>query len=173
MINNDNDFRKSICSNLYQRFVSRNISSIEKGEKSIPTLIDFNIEFQPFGEETSAVHLVIFLLFGFCGFLLIILLCSDVFITLVEEDTIVLLDTEDEDSEEMNNVETEENADHVSKTLKVVKQSEKLPNKLFSTAQQGNTLFCNVFHLFVKLPLLLHSYYVHWRQEIDNDFISI
>ena len=67
---------------------SRNISSIEKGEKLIPTLTDFNIEFQPFGEETSAVHLLIFLIFGFFGFLLIILLFSVVFITLAEEDTL-------------------------------------------------------------------------------------
>ena len=52
----------------------------------------------------------------------------------------MLLDTEDEDSEEMNNEDSEENTDHDRKTLKVVKQSEKLPKKLFSTAQQGKTL---------------------------------
>ena len=66
---------------------------------------------------------------------------------------IMLVDNEDEDLEEMN---ISDRAGNGSKTLEVVKQSEKLPNKLCSSAQQGKTLFCNVFYLFVKLPLLLH-----------------
>ena len=130
--------------------------SLSLAQLSPSLLLDLNIKFQPFGEETSPVLLIFFLILGFCGFLLLILFFSVVFITLTEEDTIVLLDTVDEDSEKMNNEDTEENTDHDSKALKVVKQSDKLPKTLFSTAQQVKTLFCNVFYLFVKLPLLLH-----------------
>ena len=85
----------------------------------------------------------------------------------------MILGTKDKNSEEMNTVDAEENTDHDSKTLKVVKQSEKLPNTLFSSAQRVKTLFCNVFHLFAKLPFLLYSSYGQWKQEIYDDYISI
>ena len=126
-------------------------------------MIDFNIRFQTFGEETKPVLLFIFLILGFCGFLLLIILFSVVFVTLADDDMIMLVDNEDEDLEEMNIL---DRAGNGSKTLEVVKQSEKLPNKLCSSAQQGKTLFCKVFlHIFKVTSFIT---FILWSVETGN-----
>ena len=71
---------------------------------------------------------------GFCGFLLLILLLSIIFITLAEDDMIVLID---------NNEDTvgPENIDNCGNTTRIVKQSERLQNRLVLSGQLVKTYF--------------------------------
>ena len=60
-----------------------------------------------FGEESSTLFLISYLLIGFCGFFLVILLLSDILITLSEDDQI-LSNINTEDEEENNTCEKSE-----------------------------------------------------------------
>ena len=66
-----------------------------------------------------------------------------------------------------------ENIDNCGNTTRIVKQSERLQNRLVLSGQLVKTYFLKAFHIFGMLPLLLYSYFVQCKDDIDNDFISI
>ena len=110
--------------------------------------------------------MVFYLFLGFCGFFLLILLLSIIFITLSEDDQILInINTEDE--------EERKDADNCDKSIKVVKQSEQTQNGLFLEGQKMIIMFGELFKKFIHLPVLLYFHFVQWTMQINDDFIRI
>ena len=130
--------------------------------------------FQPFGEESSTLLLIFYLSLGFCGFLLIILLLSIIFITLSEDHQILVTINTEENKEsntcEKSEVETVNNCDT---SITVVKQSEQTTNGLLMKGQQMIILFWKLFKDIIQFPMLLYFHFVQWTLQLNNDFIRI
>ena len=60
--------------------------------------------FRTFGEESSNELLVFYLFLGFSGFLLLILLISITCVTLAQDDTLVLINNQEEESDYCNDI---------------------------------------------------------------------
>ena len=119
---------------------------------------------QPFGEESSTLHLIFYLLLGFFGFFLLVLLLSIILITLSEDDKI-LSNINTEDEEEINTFEAsevEKDVENCDKSIKVVRQSEQIPNGLFVKGKHMIISFCELFKKCIHCPVLLYSHYVQW-----------
>jgi hypothetical protein len=126
---------------------------------------------QQFGEESSTLLLIFYLFIGFCGFFLLILLLSMIFITLSEDDQI-FANIITEDQEERNS-EIEKDAQNCDKTIRVVKQSEQIPNGVLLKGKQMIIVFSELLKNVIKFPALLYFNFVQWTTQIDNDFIRI
>jgi hypothetical protein len=134
------------------------------------------IIFQPYGEDSSTVILIGYLLLGFSGFFMLILLLSMVFVTLAQEDQILLINTEDKDIDNgnhFNNSEVKNDIEDGEINIKVLKQTEKSPNKFLLKTQQVKEEMMYFLHRLVNFPLSIYYYCVHWKQEIENDFIIV
>ena len=123
--------------------------------------------FQSFGEESSTLLLVFYLFLGFCGFFLLILLLSIILITLSEYDQILGNTITDEKYEVQKEI---ENCDTI---MKVVRQSEQIPNEVLNKPKQTKMIYCELFKNFIKFPISLFSQYVQWTMQFNNDFICI
>jgi hypothetical protein len=130
---------------------------------------------QQFGEESSILLLIFYLFLGFCGFFLLILLLSMVFITLSEDDRILAnIITQDEDeSNNCEKLEAQKDVGNYDKSIKFVKQSEHIPNRLLMKGQQMIIKFYELFKNVINFPVLLYFNLVQWTIQIDNDFIRI
>ena len=153
------------------------INVIKTGDKVVYNFIRILLcMFQSFGEESSSLLLVFYLFLGFCGFFILILILSIIFITLSEDDQILgVINTED-DEEENNTFEASEvqqDVENCDKTRKVVKQSERIQNGLLVKGQQMIIRFCELFKKFIQFPVLLYFYFVQWTLQINDDFIRI
>ena len=128
---------------------------------------------KPFGEESSTTLLIIYLFLGFSGFFLFILLISMVFVTLAQEDQILLINTEDEDNEDGDYHEGPNDIENCDQDIKVLKQSEKPPNQYQLKVQKVKTKIVYFVNQVAHFPLLVYYYFIKWKQDIDNDFIIL
>ena len=91
-----------------------------------------------------------------------------VFVTLAQEDEIVIIDAEDEDTEDFENIIKDCDANG-----KVVEQYEKSPNGLFLKTQLLKTNFLHILKKCTICPVLIYSYYVEWKLQVDNNYLVL
>ena len=123
------------------------------------------IIFQAFGEDTGSAFLILYLFLGFSGFFLLVLLFSIVFITVSDEDQILI------DTEEI--AEAQEDIEHDEKHIKGVKQSRIAQSKFFFKPKSVRNMISETISHFVNFPFSVYSCYLRWAVELDNDLISI
>ena len=94
-----------------------------------------------------------------------------VFVTLAQDDQIVLIDIEDEESEYCNH---EEKAQDDIKYCEVINQNEKLSIQLLTIkAKQMKCQIISFLQKIINFPFSLHYYYLIWKQDVVNDFIMV
>ena len=97
-------------------------------------------------------------------------------VTLSEDDQTVLIDIEDEETEECDNHDigrTILNIEDVYENIKIVKQEEKSENQLFVHSKKVIAFFISFWTQFVHFPFTLYNHYLYWKLKSTNDFIIV
>ena len=120
--------------------------------------------FQPFGEDSSSPILLFYLFLGFCGFFLLVFLLTNFFLSISEKDQPII------DAEEITEIENDtENYEKGIKSANQLKMNQNLFLKIKRIKSNVSEIITNV----LRLPLIVYSYSLQWKVEIDNDFISM
>ena len=123
---------------------------------------------QPYGEESISLVLMFYLVIGVSGFSLFIILLSMVFVTLAQDDQIVIIDTDDEDIHES---ELQDDNEYNEITVKLLKQKFKSPDKLLIKTPQ---VMKNIIYFLNKITTFrfkIHHLYKQYRQDIGRQYI--
>ena len=90
-----------------------------------------------------------------------------VFVTLAQDDQIVIIDTEDQDIDEC---ELQDDKEHNEMTAKLVKQKIKSPNQLLLKAVEVIENIIYFLHKIITFPLIIYNLF---RQDIGSQFFMI
>jgi hypothetical protein len=109
---------------------------------------------------------------GFSGFLLLTLLISITCVTLAQDDTLVLINNEEEESDYCNDIdEAKDDLEDIEKNKNIFYQKQTfrglLKIKQFKTQCFKSLLKC------INFPVYVYLYYLQWKQGIVNDFITV
>ena len=94
-----------------------------------------------------------------------------VFVTLAQDDQIVIIDIEDEDIDDRDRAELKNDKECNQMTAKLVKQKIKSPNHLLSKAVQVKEIIIYFLHLIASLPFIIYHLYRQCSQDIGGQFI--
>ena len=108
--------------------------------------------------------LMLYLFLGFCGFFLLVFLITNFFLSLSEKDQPII------DAEEITKIDND--TEHYEKGIKSANQH-KMNQNLFLKIIRIKSNVSEIITNVLRLPLIVYSYSLQWKVEMDNDFISI
>ena len=130
--------------------------------------------FLTFGEELSNELLVSYLFLGFSGFLLLILFISITCVTLAQDDTLVLINNEEEESDYCNDIdEAKDDLNYIEKNKNIFYQRQTIQKQGLLKIKQIKTQCFKSVLKCINFPVFVYLYYSNWKQGIVNDFITV